>query len=70
MPEPGMALRIIKILKWPRRKAGDILDLRRLRRLLPSVHRRIMNTPNGVRIETDAEYLARLRLVEYERYGE
>ncbi len=49
---------------------GDGLELRRLRRLMPSAHRRLISTRTGTRTETDAEYLDRLRNLYDERFGE
>jgi hypothetical protein len=61
---------LIQILISPVRTAGDAMELRRLRRDLPNVHRRLISTPHGVRPEADTEYLDRLREVHAERFGD
>jgi hypothetical protein len=57
----------IQHLSRPLQIIGDGLEFRRLRRQLPSVHRRLISTPRGIRTETDAEYLERLRRIYDER---
>ena len=58
---------VTQFLTWPMHAVGDALKLRRLRRRLPKVHRRLISTPKGIRTETDAEYLDRLREIDMER---
>ena len=58
---------IIERLSRPIQIIGDGLELRRLCRQLPSVHRRLIHAPGGIRRETDAEYLLRLREIHHER---
>ena len=45
----------------------DGLELRRLRRRLPYAYRRFVWTEEGERMETDREYLERLREIHMER---
>ena len=45
----------------------DGLELRRLRRRLPYAYRRFVWTEEGERMETDREYLERLRGIDMER---
>jgi hypothetical protein len=66
---PTGALRVIQYVTWPFRKIGGEFELRRLRHQLPNVRRRLINMPNGVRTETDDEYLGRLREIYLERFG-
>jgi hypothetical protein len=68
--ELGIVSRITQFFTWPFRAIGNALEFRRLRRRWPYVHRRLMSTTHGTRTETDAEYLARLREVDFERHGE
>jgi len=68
-PELTGAFSVVDFVLWPFRKIGDVIALRRLRHQLPNVRRRLINTPHGIRTETDAEYLARLEDVYTERYG-
>ena len=68
-----MVFKILQGMGWPLRLIGDALELRYLRRELPYFHRRLMPTTtnrDGVRPETDPEYLERLRQAEFERRGE
>ena len=68
-----MVFKILQGMGWPLTLIGDALELRYLRRELPSFHRRLVPTTTNrdrVRPETDAEYLERLRHVEIERRGE
>jgi hypothetical protein len=65
-----MRFRVVQCLAWPFHKIGDVLELRRLRQALPNVHRRLISTPMGNRVETDTEYLERLREIYTERFGE
>jgi len=46
---------------WPIRRLRDAVELRRLRKQLGNPHRWMMSKPDGLRLETDAEYLERLR---------
>jgi len=48
----------------------DGLELRRLRQRLPYAYRRFVWTDEGVRPETDCEYLERLREIHVERRGQ
>jgi len=66
---PGM-FRVVRGLTWPFRIAREAMERRRLRRALPNVRRRLINLPNGVRTESNAEYLDRLRDIYAERFGE
>jgi len=63
-------LGFISSLTWPFRLVSEALELRRLRRALPNVRRRLINAPNGVRTESNEEYLDRLRAIYVERFGE
>jgi hypothetical protein len=54
---------------WPFRQIGNAWELWRLRRKFRSVHRALITEPEGVRPETNAEYLERLRTISFERYG-
>jgi hypothetical protein len=65
-----MMLRVIQYFMWPFHRFGDALELRRLHRKLPSAHRRLISTPEGTRMETDTEYLVRLRQIYLERFGD
>jgi hypothetical protein len=56
-------MRLLQIIK-------DGLELRRLRRRLPYVYRRFVNTREGIRTETNGEYLDRLRGIYTERRGQ
>jgi hypothetical protein len=47
----------------------DGLALHRLRRRLPYAYRRFVRTDEGMRPETDHEYVVRLREVHMERRG-
>jgi hypothetical protein len=49
------------------RKIADGLEIRRLRHRHPFVYRGFITSHHDVRVETDAEYLARLRSVHDER---
>ena len=49
--------------------AARALEIRRLRRRHPYVYRRFISDHDGVRPETDREYLERLRQVHEERAG-
>jgi hypothetical protein len=62
--------RIVAFIMWPWWKLGDALELRRLRRALPNVHRRLISTHEGTRRESDGEYLDRLRAVHRERFAD
>jgi hypothetical protein len=62
--------RIVAFIMWPWWKFGDALELHRLRRALPSVHRRLVSTHQGTRRESDGEYLDRLRAVHRERFAD
>lgn len=62
-------LEIIPLLKMPFNAMGDALELRRLRRRLPFVHRRLISVFGEMHAEPDADYLGRLRDVYDERYG-
>jgi hypothetical protein len=46
---------------WPFQKLRDAAELRRLRQRMQNPHRWWVPTPDGVRLETNAEYLERLR---------
>ena len=59
----------MKSLAWPFRVVSEALELRRLRRALPNVRLRLINAPNGVRTESNEEYLDRLRDIYVERFG-
>jgi hypothetical protein len=50
-------LSVVQYITWPFRRIGDDLELGRLRRRLPNVRRRLINMPDGLRTETDDEYL-------------
>jgi hypothetical protein len=58
---------VIQVLTWPFRLMEDAVEFRRLRRQLPNVHRRLMSSRAGTRIETDSEYLGRLREENHKR---
>jgi hypothetical protein len=62
--------KVVQYVTWPFRKIGDDLEIRRLHRRLPNVRRRLINVRNGVRTETDEEYLDRLREIDIERFGD
>jgi hypothetical protein len=62
-------IELVQCLARPLQIIGDGLELRRLRQRLPSVHRRLVATPQGIRRESDAAYLERLRDIFDERYG-
>jgi hypothetical protein len=59
----GMHLVALSLWQW----LSDTLELRQLRRRLPSAHRAWAVTSGKQRPETDAEYLARLRALARER---
>ena len=63
-----LAHAIIQRLSRPIQIIGDGLELRRLRRDLPNVHRRLVFAPHGIRHESDDEYLERLRAIYEERF--
>ena len=55
-------------LTWPIRWMLDAAELRRLQRQMPGVHRRLLHrASDGIRHETDTEYLQRLRQMARER---
>jgi len=60
---------IIALIAEPFRRIGDALELRRLRRQFPNARRRLITIPQGVRTETNDEFLDRLRLISIERNG-
>jgi hypothetical protein len=51
----------MSILNLMFQKMIEVREFRRLRKKLPHVYRRFVQTPLGVRAETDEEYLARLK---------
>ena len=55
---------------WPFRQISEAWELWQLRRKFPTVHRALLTEPDGVRAETNAEYLERLRTVSFERFGQ
>ena len=57
----------ITFLSRQRRKVADGLEIRRLRHRLPFVYRGFVHARRKILVETDAEYLARLRLIHEER---
>jgi hypothetical protein len=59
----------IELLTRPFTAIGDALNLRRLQRRLPNVHRRLKSVAGRMTAETDAEYLGRLRDIDDERSG-
>jgi hypothetical protein len=58
-------MHLVALSLWQR--LSDIIELRRLRRRLPSAHRAWSVTSGKQRPETDTEYLARLRALARER---
>ena len=46
---------------WPIRRVCEAVELRRLRKRLQNPHRWMVRSTEGMRPETDAEYIARLR---------
>ena len=61
--------KILQGMGWPLRLIGDALELRHLRREMRYFHRRLVPTKDnkdGVRPETNQEYLERLRQAEIE----
>jgi hypothetical protein len=58
-------MHLVALSLWQR--LSDTIELRRLRRRLPSAHRAWSVTSGKQRPETDAEYLARLRALARER---
>ena len=62
-----MWFRIIRFVMWPWWKVSDALELRRLRRDLPNVRRRLISSREGIKRESDDEYLDRLRAIHRER---
>ena len=67
MAAPKMMNVLLDNLARPLHLVGVGLELRRLRRKWPSVHRRLVSTPQGTRRESDEAYLERLRKVDNER---
>jgi len=62
-------LTLTQTLAWPIRRLADTVALQRLRRRLPNVHRGFSRSSGTLQHETDAEYLARLRILAHERFG-
>ena len=65
-----MVFKFLQGMGWPLRLIGDALELRHLRREMRNFHRRFVPTAtnkDGVRPETNREYLERLRRAEIER---
>ena len=58
-------MRVTVISPW--RWVSDALELRRLRRQFPKLHRAWSRSSGELRPETDAEYLERLRNLANER---
>ena len=57
----------LEALSLPLRWLSDAVELRRLRRRLPNVHRAWSRASGKLQPESDAEYLARLRSLARER---
>ncbi len=51
---------------WPFRRLRDVSELKRLHQRLGRPNRWWVPTPDGVRLETDTEYLDRLRQLAHE----
>jgi hypothetical protein len=51
----------------PWRWVFDAIEFRRLRRRLPNAHRAFSHASGSLRLETDAEFLHRLRAIARER---
>lgn len=59
----NIAAMLAPFLRW-----WDVVELWRLRRLMPSAHRAWVTTGQGIRPENSSEYLARLRRLARERF--
>ena len=60
-------IEFIKCFMRPFQVLRDELEIRRLRKQLPSVHTRLVTTPHGVTRESRSAYLDRLRDIYDER---
>jgi hypothetical protein len=72
-PELGPLRRLTLALcgvLYPWRSLAHSVELRRLRQRLPSVHRSWSRASGQLLPETDVEYLARLRAIAGERFGQ
>ena len=54
-------------LSWMASRMREAMELRQLRGRFPSAHRRLVSNRHGIRVETDSEYLLRLRAIAAER---